>query len=140
MFKLSCQGFHDCEKIKNGYVCHVGDSNYLFVKCTTLLICSNEGFNPNEVLKNFRFIHEQDEKRIEEPKFDPIFTLKYQSISGIAFECDITRPTSLPLVINKEHPVNIELHFESDFDFESAQLWVESDHEKDHQASTCNLS
>ncbi len=139
MNMLSCQGFRDCEKVQNGYVCHVGDSNYLFVKCTTLLISSNEGFNPNEVLKNFRFIYEQNEKRIEEPKFQPTFTLKYNSVSGNAFECDISRPTSLPLVTNKEHPVKIELHFESDVDLENAQLSIKSDHENYHQAIVCNL-
>lgn len=131
MFSLSCEGVRTCEKTQDGYVCHLGDSNYLFSKCETILIEPAGDYNPNEDLKNFRIIYEQNGKHIEEPIY-PSFTFKYDTTITTAYRCDITRPASLPMIVNKVNPARVELHFESDIECEKIQLWIKNSHEDNH--------
>ena len=126
-----------CIKTDDGYVCHLGDSNYLFEKCDILLFSIGEpieSLNLNDVLHDLHFVYVQNGKRVKEPNFQTEFTLR-EVLQGPEYliNCNIARPSSLPLVENKDHPVKIELHFKSNFVFEQIQFNVESSYVDNHR-------
>ena len=56
---LTCSGFHECQKVGDGYICQLGYYNYLFTKCDVLLITLNKQhfiLDPNDVFKNIHFV------------------------------------------------------------------------------------
>jgi hypothetical protein len=136
--KIYCNGLNVCEFVNGSYVCDVSDSNYFFTGCDSLLLTTEEEFNPSDIdkiVKNLKFIYEQDGKEIHEsiiPNF--VFREREENINSTVkspcydyrFKCDIKRPSSL--IINGYNPEksikNLHIAFKSDIMLSSVQWGV----------------
>lgn len=133
--QLSCSGFRDTTvEWKEGYgvhTCHVGDSNYLFERCTVLLLKPTGALpNASEVVKDLHFVYEVDGKEVVGETLSPTFTQKDHLRGEYWYNCDIPRPNAIK--INRSDPessaTNIKLVFTSTFPL-NAQWNVEASHQ-----------
>ena len=128
---LTCGGFVGCERGGNKYTLKVGDSNYFFLKCSTMLVKCRYGeeiTDINQVIRDPHFEFEVNGETLTKKFIPNQFTFKEISIGQYWFDCELNRPSVL--TINEENPessvATIKLVFHSDTCFESVQFYLES--------------
>lgn len=151
-FTLTSGAFISCSRVGAEYKCSVGDSNYFFTSCDSIIFESCEKLDPNEIgeiIKNLCFVYEVDGKKVVEP-VEAKLTFRSEG-SGIChreehilagscicntyrFDCDIKRPSRL--TVNKYNPkrsaTKINLVFSSEYNI-GVQFFVNSSHIDNHR-------
>lgn len=129
--ELSCSTFATCDNIQGTYTCNVGDSNYLFRRCTSLLLIPKRGTNLpqiDDIIKDLHFEYTVDNKSIVGEPLEVKFTRRtgQHFINDYWYDCLISRPLALALDdINFKPISDIRLVFTSDYIME-AKFNVES--------------